>query len=430
MSPGRVSGKTFFYEKRNITANQNLKSKEEEKSDFPENVKEKAAREPENEGLAKGDAPRSSTSVQMDYSYGRASTAMRIRQDGRLHMDAVLECALRKISYSESDYVKAYTAEGFTLKAKVSADRHMVYIEQKNEDGSQKAYEVNPLKVSKDTEDPVEQMALEAWERARDMWNGGLFSEIKDEAVGSDGDEEQELQTLEEALAEFHEFVKRRIKEGPPKIQIGGSEFSQKEWEQLIRKIDKAIDVYKTELREKIRKLKEQASEHLAPGGAAEKKSLQETAEGDAGSEKASGPEISEREAIEGTAEYAQRGTGFLARLSGEKKAPYSYLADESGTIAYKGVFFVCDDKKQQICLGDMSNPNRVLNIPLSKGGVLRVNQDNLGDLVKAIDMFSPEDIARILKAIAQFKKVKNMDLEIEEMKSKSPVGEAQGASE
>ena len=194
--------------------------------------------------------------------------------------------------------------------------------------------------------------------------------------------------------------------------------------------MDKAIDIYKTELRKKIQELKEKAAKQIGAGSATENQSLKETAEGDSESEKTKGPEVSEAEAIEGTVEYAQRGTGFLARISGVQKAPYSYLADETGTIVYKGVHFTCDDKKQQICLGDMSNPNRVLNIPLSKGGVLRVNQDNLGDLVKAIDMFSPEDIARILKAIAKFKKVENMELEIEDMKSKGPAGAAQGASE
>ncbi len=444
MSPGRVSGKSFFYEKMNVKANQALKSKEEEKSNFPENVKEKTEKEPSDEALAKRDEPKSGTSVQVNYSYGRASTMMRLCQDGRVQIDAMLECALKNISYSESDYVKAYVAEGFTLKAKVSIDEHMVYIEQKNEDGSLNAYEVNPLKVSKDTKNPVEQMAVEAWERAKDMWNDGMFSEIQEEAGTEDGEEEQKLQTLAEALEEFQEYVKKRIKEGPPKIQIGGSEFSQEEWEKLIRKMEKAIDIYKTELRKKIQELKEKAAKQIGAGSATENQSLKETAEGDSESEKTKGPEVSETEAIEdtkesevseaeaieGTVEYAQRGTGFLARISGVQKAPYSYLADETGTIVYKGVHFTCDDKKQQICLGDMSNPNRVLNIPLSEGGVLRVNQDNLGDLVKAIDMFSPEDIARILKAIAKFKKVENMELEIEDMKSKGPAGAAQGASE
>ena len=55
-------------------------------------------------------------------------------------------------------------------------------------------------------------------------------------------------------LEEFHEFVKKRLKEGPPKIQIGGAEFSEEEWEKLMKRIDREIDAYKAELRERIRK--------------------------------------------------------------------------------------------------------------------------------------------------------------------------------
>lgn len=77
-----------------------------------------------------------------------------------------------------------------------------------------------------------------------------------------------------------------------------------------------------------------------------------------------------------------------------------------------------------------MSNPNNVLNIPLSKGGVLRVNRDSIGDLVKAIDMFSPQDIARILRVIAQDKKIQDMELEIKEAKSEDPSNAGQGSAE
>ena len=43
-----------------------------------------------------------------------------------------------------------------------------------------------------------------------------------------------------------------------------------------------------------------------------------------------------------------------------EKKAPYSYLADESGTITYKGVVFHCDNNAQTISLGDVSDEKNV----------------------------------------------------------------------
>ena len=73
-----------------------------------------------------------------------------------------------------------------------------------------------------------------------------------------------------------------------------------------------------------------------------------------------------------------------------EKKAPYSELA-ENGTIQYKGVVFVCDDENQALCLGDMTDEKNVLTIPLEKGGCLKVNRSNIGDLSRAITMFSPQ---------------------------------------
>ena len=83
--------------------------------------------------------------------------------------------------------------------------------------------------------------------------------------------------------------------------------------------------------------------------------------------------------------------------------------------ISYKGVIFHCDDKKQQITLGDVSDEKNVITIPLSKGGCLKVNRDNIGDLAKAIGMFSPEDVNLILRAIAQDNKAREMQMEIDE---------------
>lgn len=93
---------------------------------------------------------------------------------------------------------------------------------------------------------------------------------------------------------------------------------------------------------------------------------------------------------------------------------PYGYLAKD-GIIEYNGVVFVCDPEHNAIHLGDTSNPKNCIRIPLSKGGCLIVNRDNLGDLAKAIGMFSPEDVRRILEAIAQDAKVQQMQHEIDE---------------
>lgn len=63
-----------------------------------------------------------------------------------------------------------------------------------------------------------------------------------------------------------------------------------------------------------------------------------------------------------------------------------------------------------------MSDTKNVISIPLSKGGCLCVNRNSIGDLAKAINMFSPEDIGRILRAISQDSKLKGMEQEIENM--------------
>ena len=81
---------------------------------------------------------------------------------------------------------------------------------------------------------------------------------------------------------------------------------------------------------------------------------------------------------------------------------PYGYM-EKDGVIEYNGVIFACDYKTNSICLGDMGNPKKVLNINLPSGGHLKVNINNFGDISKAVGMFSPEDLNAILRAIAQY---------------------------
>ena len=109
----------------------------------------------------------------------------------------------------------------------------------------------------------------------------------------------------------------------------------------------------------------------------------------------------------------------FEERLTGKKSAPYSYLADDSGMIEYNGVVFSCDNERNTISLGDVSNPKDVITIPLSGGGCLQVNRDNIDDLSKAIGMFCPEDINRILRALSKDAKAQKALQEIEEEKDK-----------
>ena len=117
-----------------------------------------------------------------------------------------------------------------------------------------------------------------------------------------------------------------------------------------------------------------------------------------------------------GTQNGQTRGSNFREHIDGtEKKAPYQHLA-QNGTITYKGVTFVCDTDRNRITLGDVTDRSKCLNISLKGGGCLMVNRDNLSDLSQAITMFCPEDINRIMTAIAEDKRAQQMLLEKDEM--------------
>lgn len=103
-----------------------------------------------------------------------------------------------------------------------------------------------------------------------------------------------------------------------------------------------------------------------------------------------------------------------IESLREPSKVPYGYLAKD-GIIEYNGVCFVCDEKTNSICLGDMTDEKNVLNIPLSGGGHLKVNRDSIGLLSKAVGMFSPEDLNLIMRAIAQDTKIQSVQKEIED---------------
>ena len=101
-----------------------------------------------------------------------------------------------------------------------------------------------------------------------------------------------------------------------------------------------------------------------------------------------------------------------------DQKMPYSHLVKD-GLIEYNGVVFVCDYKINALCLGDMSDPDAVLSIPLAGGGLLKVNRDNIDDLVSAIGMFSPEDVNRILRALSEDAECSKKIAQIEDMKNR-----------
>lgn len=102
------------------------------------------------------------------------------------------------------------------------------------------------------------------------------------------------------------------------------------------------------------------------------------------------------------------------AASESKKKCPYQALAKD-GVIEYNGVTFVCDYDRNRITLGDVSNKKDCITVALAEGGSLVVNRDNLSELAKAIGMFSPEDVNRIMRAIALDNKIHQMQQELED---------------
>lgn len=287
MNVNRITEQTN-YQKITNTANAKGKQKANRAAggDFYESLSEnlygQAADPEKNEvvGIAKqGDvvaqqetasATARSTIINTSYQYHSVTSSIKVQQNGMVNARAVVECGARNISYAESDYVKTYVEQGFAFKAKVDITGHYIYVEQKYEDGTVKGYDVDYDKLSEDTQNPIEQMALEAWEMAkRAMMGDAPFHEIDPKdmlpnaAAGENEEAEEEKDltdmTVEEALAEFYDFIQDKIKNGPPKYLIGSSEFSVEEWDKLLEGVDGQLDDIREEMRERIEKMKEQA---------------------------------------------------------------------------------------------------------------------------------------------------------------------------
>lgn len=110
-------------------------------------------------------------------------------------------------------------------------------------------------------------------------------------------------------------------------------------------------------------------------------------------------------------------GENPISNIRTAPKVPYGYLAKD-GVITYNGIQFTCDEKTNSICLGDVTDPKKVINIALSGGGHLKVNRANLGQLSKAIGMFSPEDVNLILRAIHLDTKLQSIQKEVDDLEA------------
>lgn len=170
-------------------------------------------------------------------------------------------------------------------------------------------------------------------------------------------------------------------------IVTGGNAFTETVWDKMLDRVDSYLDEVKEEQKIRFAKQDEEQQEKELLQKRLMEKELQE--------------QLNVKEIL-------------VERTGGSMDVPYGYLAKD-GVIEYNGVTFVCDELHNCICLGDMTDESNVLNIPLAEGGCLKVNRDNINDLSKAISMFSPEDIRRIMEAIATDAKCQQMQQELDE---------------
>ncbi|MCH5257675.1 MAG: hypothetical protein J1D87_10295 [Lachnospiraceae bacterium] len=306
-------------------------------------------------------------------------------------ISSITSCDARQLSYGDSDYVKVFPADGYSLTAKVDYENRNIYIERKAEDGSISGYEVALDKIADNTTNPIEQTALEAWGKVELEKNVANNDEEQNPSQSGEKSGTDEDLTWEEALSQFYDFVQDRIKNGDIKYMIGKSEFSQEEWEKFLASLDKQIDDIVEETKEHTEEMKNQYIDADKTAGL-------------------TGKQL-EEQALQKWREEMDAGV------------PYGYLA-KNGVIEYNGVTFVCDKEHKAIHLGDTSNMKNCIRVSLSKGGCLIVNRANLGDLAKAIGMFSPEDVNLIMRAIAEDAKIQQMKKQIDDVTSGEELAE------
>lgn len=194
-----------------------------------------------------------------------------------------------------------------------------------------------------------------------------------------------------EAFHQYQDEVMTKIKKGATQesVTIGSQSFTQSEWKKVMEGIDQQIEDIREEQKNRFEKQEREAEAQKIYEAAAAGK------------------------------------PNPVENLSEKAKVPYEHLAKD-GMIEYNGVVFICDETTNSICLGDVSDKENTLVIPLEGGGCLKVNRDNLDELQNAIGMFSPEDINRILRAIAQDNRVREKMQEVEETKNGEAVEQDQ----
>ena len=190
-------------------------------------------------------------------------------------------------------------------------------------------------------------------------------------------------------LGQSKSQILEKLKNGDAEeaIVTGGNAFTESVWNKMLEGVDHYLDEVKEEQKIRFAKMDEEQQEKELLQKRLMQKEMQ--------------AESNIKEVL-------------VARTGGTLDVPYGYLA-KNGVIEYNGVIFVCDEIHNAICLGDMTDEKKVLSIPLTEGGCLKVNRDNISDLTKAVSMFSPEDIKKIMEAVATDAKCQQMQQEMDE---------------
>lgn len=100
------------------------------------------------------------------------------------------------------------------------------------------------------------------------------------------------------------------------------------------------------------------------------------------------------------------------------------------GSTTHNGVTISVNSKYKQMSVGNIT-PGNYISVSLSNGWVFQFSRDSIDEVSKMLDIFSPEDITRIMESITKDNMGREMEKEIEDDKSKvSQLGTNQSMEE
>ena len=99
-------------------------------------------------------------------------------------------------------------------------------------------------------------------------------------------------------------------------------------------------------------------------------------------------------------------------------------IAEENGgSVTYNGVTLNFDRKTQKMSLGNMDSGDVINAGVLSNGYCFYFNRENIGDIAKILDLFSPEDVNKIMAAIETDNMADRMKNQVEDEKANGVQG-------